>query len=192
MILPNATYKKVLAIIDVQPKTLRWEVALSTLEKIVSFVDAVEYDAYIIVKYYSPKSSMLYKQNDRSVSLDEAWCTDERILLKIQDSWKPCLNITKTKRSCFADHKEKIAEFLGQHKIEEIHFTWFDSNDCVLASAYDSLWCWYYSFVLEELTHHFSWVQELHDSAMILFRRQKMTNNSVHEKLWRIEIDFTP
>jgi nicotinamidase-related amidase len=72
----------------------------------------------------------------------------------------------KTTRSCFKGFDpEALKAFLRQRKIEEIHFVGFDINDCVLASAYEAIDSGYYSFILEELCHQQSGIQELVDAA---------------------------
>lgn len=62
MIIPKATAKQALCIIDVQPKTLIGKRPLALVQKMRKFMDIVPYDAYIVVEYHSPSSSSMSKQ----------------------------------------------------------------------------------------------------------------------------------
>jgi nicotinamidase-related amidase len=100
-------------------------------------------------------------------------------------------HVRKTTRSCFKGFDpEALKAFLRQRKIEEIHFVGFDINDCVLASAYEAIDSGYYSFILEELSHQQTGIQELADAALTIFRSQRMTNNSLHKKIRYKEVDL--
>ncbi len=190
MIIPKATSKQALFVIDVQPQTFEWDVAKEVTKKIRRFLDVCAYDAYVVVEYFADTGSMMFKQTDWAIGREEAWKTDAEILDWVKNK-EDVLYVQKTNRSCFAlENQEKILEFLKKNAIDEIHLVWFDINDCVLATLYGWLGCELYSYVLEELSHHFGWNEELRTSALNLFRHHHLTNNSLHPKIPYIDICF--
>ena len=190
MIIPKATSKQALCIIDVQPKTLVWEKSMNVVERICKYMDITTYDAYIVVEYSAPQSSMMYKQTDRTITKEDAWATDQEILHYLENKDNVCY-IEKTNRSCFAlENQDKILDFLKKNDIDEIHLVGFDVDDCVLASLYGWLGCNLYSFVLEELVHHHAYNEELCASALTIFRHHHLTNNSLHPKIPFVKIDL--
>ncbi|MEI8252951.1 MAG: hypothetical protein WCG25_04305 [bacterium] len=99
-------------------------------------MDIVPYDAYVVVEYYAPKDSMMFKQTDWTITKENAGHTDQSILDYFKNK-QNVLYIEKTNRSCFAlENQHKILSFLKKNKIEEIHLVGFDINDCVLATLY--------------------------------------------------------
>jgi hypothetical protein len=190
MIIPKATAKQALCIIDVQPKTLIWERPLELVKKIRKFMDIVPYEAYIVVEYNAPESCMMFKQTWWSITKEDAWPTDQNILDFVKNKKNVCY-IEKTDRSCFAlENQEKILKFLKENSIEEIHLVWFDTDDCVLATLYWWIGCWLYCYVLEELTNHHAYNEELYNSALTIFRHCHLSNNNIHPKISSIEINF--
>ncbi len=190
MIIPKATAKQALCIIDVQPKTLIWEQPLALIKKIRKFMDIVPYEAYIIVEYNAPESCMMFKQTWWSITKEEAWTTDKSILDFVKNKANTCY-IEKTDRSCFApENQKKILDFLKDNAIEEIHFVGFDTDDCVLSSLYWWISYWFYCYVLEELTNHHAYNEELYKAAITIFRNCHLSNNNIHPKIPSIEIDI--
>ena len=192
MIVPQIAKKRALFIIDVQTDTLKNDSALAIVDKIAAFLEKIDYDAYVVVEYSAPKSSMFYKQCGFELTKEEAGGTDCRIESFLQSCDANVLHVEKTGRSCFkGNHPESLTDFLGQYGIEEAHFVGFDINDCVLASAYDALDLGYYSFVLEELCHHHAGLDDLRETALKIFHRQEMTNNSLakHIPYEEVEVD---
>lgn len=189
MIVPEATEAKALFIIDAQPLTCSGKSPLSIMDKIARYIEKVPYDAYVLVEYHAPSSSMFYKQNDFLLSEESAGKTHTEILKALASHEDRLVRVRKTTRSCFkGENPEDLANFLKQKQIQEIHFSGFDINDCVLASAYDAVDLGYYSFVLEELCHHYAGIQNLYDAALTILHRQNMSNNSLHDKIRRKEV----
>jgi len=192
MIVPDATERKALFIIDVQPLTCKGDIPPAVTKDIVRYIKKTPYEAYILAEYYAPPSTMFYKQHDFTLSEEETGKTCETIRTALQPIQDLLFEIKKTTRSCFkSPDQEALQNFLEQKGIEEIHFVGFDINDCVLASAYEAIDSGYYSFVLEELCHQNSGIQELKDAALAIFRRQNMTNNSLHEKIGRKTVNLS-
>jgi nicotinamidase-related amidase len=191
MIIPDAAVTKALFIIDVQPLTLKGDLPAAVTEKIVRFIEKVRYDAYVLAEFHAPQSSMFYKQQGFTLSEEEAGRTGKQIANALKTHEDKLFHVRKSTRSCFKGFDpEGLKAFLRQRKIEEIHFVGFDINDCVLASAYEAIDSGYYSFILEELSHQQSGIQELADAALTIFRSQRMTNNSLHKKIIYKEVDL--
>jgi len=191
VIVPDAADRKALFVIDVQPLTCKGDVPPVITDKITRYIEKVPYDAYVLAEYHAPLRTMFYKQQGFSLTKEETGKTCASVMEVLKPYEAKVLHVQKTTRSCFrGDDLNNLQNFLTQRKIEEIHFVGFDINDCVLASAYDAIDLGYYSFVLEELCHHNSGIQELKDAALTIFHRQNMTNNCLHDKIGRKSIEL--
>jgi nicotinamidase-related amidase len=121
---------------------------------------------------------MFLKQNGFLKSRDEAGETAEEIRTTLVRRTKPHILVEKNTRSCFkAFNAAELTGFLKDHQIMEAHFIGFDINDCVLASAYDAVDLGYFTYVIEELCHHWEGNKLLKESAIAIYRRQNMSNN---------------
>ncbi len=191
MIIPDAAVTKALFIIDVQPLTLKGHLPTTVTERIFRFIEKVPYDAYVLAEYHAPQSSMFYKQGGFTLSEEETGRTSKRIANALKTRGDRLFHVRKTTRSCFKGlDPDGLKDFLRQRKIEEIHFAGFDINDCVLASACEAIDSGYYSFILEELSHQQSGIQELADAALTICRSMRMTNNSLDKKISYTEVDL--
>ena len=178
---PKSTRRKALLIIDVQPATLS-ERVLPLIEKMQAYIQLVEYDAYGVASYYADEDSMLFKQNSFSISRDKAGGVAPEILREVQKRSKPIIHIEKNVRSCFKGFaRNELSDFLAANLIKEVHLIGYDINDCVLASAYDAIDLNYYTYVIEELCHHWDGIEDLKQAALTVLRRQSLTNNSCKE-----------
>ncbi len=65
----------------------------------------------------------------------------------------------------------------------------YDINDCVLASAYDAIDRGLYTYVIEELSHHCDDSDELKNAALVVLRRQAMTNKSAKAPVEVVVLD---
>jgi len=70
--------------------------------------------------------------------------------------------------------------------IDEVHLAGFDINDCVLATAYDALDQGYFTFAIEECCGRTDSDRSVIDAALMVLRKQAMTNNS--NRLHSIEL----
>ncbi len=191
LIIPDAASRKALFIIDVQPATFKSELPLLITKQIVRFIEKVPYDAYVIAEYHAPPQAMFGKENDYVLAEQETGQTCDSVVKAVAPYQDVLLRIRKTNRSCFKGTDAlALQDFLAQKEIEEIHFTGFDINDCVLASAFEAIDSGFYSFILEELCHHNSGIETLKDAALTIFHRQNMTNHSLKDKINRKVIDL--
>lgn len=176
---PASTKNRALIVVDVQPKTLTVDSTQSTVDLIVRFIRATEYELYIVATYDAPTDSMLYKQSQWSLTSEEAGSTASEIIQEITTKKTKTLQVTKSVRSVLkCRQKELLQDTLKEHCIEEIHLVWFDINDCVLATAYDSIDSGYFTYVIEECCNCYNANKIVIDAATLVLREQNMTNHS--------------
>lgn len=179
--IPHTARRKALLLIDVQPGTLSAGV-MPLVEQICSFVDATEYDGYVQVSYHAGENSMLARQGHFTISKEKAGGVAPDLKKRVAEKSRPVLEVEKDVRSCFKGfHKNALQNFLEERSIAEVHLVGYDINDCVLASAYDAIDQGYFTYVIEELCHHWDGLEELKEAAIKILRRQSMTNNSSKE-----------
>lgn len=175
--IPSSKRRKALFVIDVQPATLV-QAAKELIRSMVRMIDQTEYDAYVEANYFADEQSMFFKQNGFLLNRAEAGQTAPEIKTVLSSKAAPHILVEKNTRSCFkAANAEELHSFLKQHQVEEVHFIGYDINDCVLASAYDAIDLGYFSYVIEELCHHWEANEILKECAIAIYRRQNMSNN---------------
>ena len=76
---------------------------------------------------------------------------------------------------------------MKEGNIEEIHIVGTETNDCVLASAYESFDLGFFTYVIEECCQSGT-ADEFHKKGLDILRKQCITNNSCIEKIDFIEI----
>jgi nicotinamidase-related amidase len=191
IVCPVSSRKKALILVDVQPQTLQGDQAQKTLNVIYNFLEATQYDAYVVAEYYADEDSMMFKQSGHLISREDAGSTDIKIIDSVNGKGKPQINLIKTTKSCFkSENSKEFLDFLTQHKIEELHMVGFDINDCVLATVYDANDLGYFSFVIEEASHNYGSNEVLKTAALEILHRQNLTNNSLKGFIDRVEIIF--
>lgn len=146
MKIPNTWRKKALFIIDIQDWFIidRNKYIIENIKKIISKID---FDLIIYSISYNKKWSLWFNQ---------AWwfeeCEDNETIPEIKNILENKDNVFKVKKLSRSIWKadENIKPLLNENKIEEIHICWLVSNDCVMASTFESIDNWYYTFVIEE------------------------------------------
>ncbi len=186
MLVPQASEGAALAIIDVQPNTLKGGPARAVLERICRYVETVPYKAYVVAEFSAPEDSMFFRQRGILKPADQTGATDPRIIAHLDRVQPPQLRLHKTTRSMFkGPQAAELADFLKAQSITELHFVGYDISDCVLASAYDAVDLGYYAFVLEELCHHHLSMDNLKKAATAIFRREQMSNHNLNDQIAR-------
>lgn len=170
--------KKALFVIDAQPATLVEETK-KLIPEIAAFITSSAYDAYIETTYYADEHSMFYKQGGFLLSQEDAGLTAAPIKSALKAKLNPHFFVSKTTRSCFKAHNSgELLEFLNRNQIEETHFVGFDINDCVLASAYESIDLGFFTYVIDHLCHHWEGDEILKVAAQEILKRQSMLMKS--------------
>jgi len=183
MKIPNTKRKKALFIIDVQKSFIidRNKYIIPNIEKIVKNID---YDLIISSITYNEKNS----QWDKQIWWLEMQWIKEDIIPELKEvlNNKNHIKVEKLTRSIFkAD--TNILELLKKKKIEEIHLVWYETNDCVMASCFESIDLWFYSFVIEEACETRTTASN-HKKAIDILKYLNLTNNS--KFVWHNSINY--
>lgn len=172
MFIPQTGRKKALFIVDVQTGFII-ERNKYIIPNIIKLIEEWNYDLIVYSIQYNDENSLWYKQI--------WWC--EQILetdtiQEIKDAliWRKNLKVNKLSRSVFKCD-ENLKEVLWENKIKEIHICWYESNDCVFATAQESFDLWYFTFVIEEATETRT-TQVNHTYAINMLNYLNLTNNS--------------
>lgn len=182
MIIPNSSRKKALVIVDVQPDFIDTRNEY-IIENIVTLVEKVEYDMYVEAVFHTEPNSIWKKQTNYECLKSQNTCS----VVKIQESleWFKAIKIQKQTKSIFKWDID-ILSLLKQNEIEEIHFVWVETNDCIMASVYESFDLGFFSYAIEECCE---WPNnKLHKEWINVMRRVKVTNNSIVEDIDTITI----
>jgi nicotinamidase-related amidase len=118
---------------------------------------------------------------------DAAGPSDPTIIAAVMSKGKPVTQVAKTVRSVFRGQKTNdVTDFLDRCEIDEVRLAGFDVNDCVLGTAYDALDQGYLTFATEESYGRTDSDRSMIDAALMVLRKQAMTNNS--NRLGSIEL----
>ncbi len=169
--IPKSKHKRALFLIDLQHGLMKhWD--KSVIKNIQTLLDQENYDVYVEATFLCKKGSLRYNQRKWSFRW-EPMIPEIKMMLEN----KKVIHIKKETSSIFKGNK-KLLPILRKNNIKEIHLIGFDTNDCVLASAQESLDYNFYTYVIEECVGS-SGGKKIHESAMHLLRYFQMTNHSV-------------
>lgn len=183
MKIPITWRKKALLIIDVQQSFIipRNEKIIEKINRIILWV---EYDIIVATITYNEKWSLWEKQIWWTELFDSKEEVDKSIFTSLKG--KNSIILTKLTRSAFkADSSLEL--ILQQNDIEEVHIVWYESNDCVFATALESIDLWFYTFVIEEAVETRT-TEANHIHALSILNYLNLTNNS--KFVWSKETDF--
>lgn len=180
--------KKALIIVDVQPIFLN-KANVHILKSISERINTVPYDFYINAVFYADKDSIWKKQTDWSVPKKEA--KTEKSIKKLLDKKENILNVTKQTKSVFKGYPEfrkgsyfkvdnslcDVHGALHQNDIEEVHIIGLDTNDCVLATAYEAFDLGFHTYVIENCVQS-SEGNAIHSKAIDILRHVDLTKKS--------------
>jgi len=183
MKIPNSNRKKALFIIDVQ-KSFIINRNKYIIPKIQKIIENINYDLIISSITYNKENS----QWDKQIWWTEMQWIKEDIIPEL--AWilenKNHIKVEKLTRSIFkAD--TNILEILKKEKIEEIHIVWYETNDCVMASCFESIDLDFYTFVIEEACETRTTASN-HTKAIDILNYLNLTNNS--NFVWKEKTDF--
>ena len=171
MRIPDTKRKKALIVVDMQPAFIK-DHNSHIIPKVRALIQNVAYDAYVEAVFSAEKGSLWDTQQDWTCPEGEDTHTVDEIK-KLLDSKSP-LKVHKHTRSVFRGNQDVVA-FLKEKGIEEVHLVGTETNDCVLATAFDSFDSGFPVYVLEECCE--SATKGRHQMGLDLLRLQGMTNN---------------
>ncbi len=183
MKVPISNRMKALVIIDVQPAFLNNR-NRNIVENIIRLINGVKYDLYVEAVFHAEKDSLWDKQQNWICPKDDQSHTVDELREEIKDM--NVIRIEKKTKSVFKGNKD-LFKVLKEKNIEELHIVGTETNDCVLASAYESFDLGFFTYVIEECCQSRS-SDELHQKGLDLLRKQHSTNNSCIEEVEVIDI----
>lgn len=177
--------RKALIIVDVQPIFLNKK-NKHVLKNISETIKLGTYDLYINAVFYADKDSIWQKQTKWSVPQKEA--KTEPSIQKLLDKKENVVNVAKQTKSVFKGFPPfrptshfvnggflgDIEGVLNHNDIEEVHIIGLDTNDCVLATAYEAFDLGFFTYVIEECTQS-SEGNEIHSKAIDLLKHVGLT-----------------
>lgn len=162
--------KKALIIVDVQPAfiTKRNEYVV---ENIMSLLRKTPYDLYVESIFHAERGSLWDTQTGWICPKDKNFHTDARILRVLKG--KRVVHVEKETKSVFKGSKD-LKKFLRDRGIKEVHIVGYDTNDCVLATAYEAFDLGFFTYVIEGCVESSS-TKALHKNALTLLRHLSLT-----------------
>lgn len=130
---------------------------------------------YIEATFHAEKGSLWDIQQNWICPKGEKTRTVEDISKQLENFG--AVRVEKETKSIFKGDKN-VASILREKNITEVHVVGLDTNDCVLATAYESFDLGFITYVIEECCQSSS-SEELHKHAIAILRGQNMTNNSM-------------
>ena len=168
---PDTKRKKALIVVDLQPAFIK-DHNSHIIPKVKALLEQVEYDAYVEAVFSAEKGSLwdiqqkwICPEGGNTHSVDE--------IRELLDSKEP-LKVHKHTRSVFRGDQDVLA-YLKEKGIGEVHLVGTETNDCVLATAFDAFDSGLPVYVLEECCE--SATEGRHQMGLDLLRLQGMTNN---------------
>lgn len=171
MKLPHTGRKKALIVVDLQPAFVKKHNA-HIIPKVEALLQKVEYDAYVEAVFSAEKGSLWDIQQEWICPVGEDTHTVEGVK-ELLASKNPLI-VHKHTRSVFRGDQD-VTTFLRKHNIEEIHLVGTETNDCVLATAFDAFDSGFPVYVLEECCE--AATEGRHQMGLDILRLQGMTNN---------------
>ena len=177
MKIPNSGRRKALILVDIQPAFLKSH-NRSVLAKIQNLLKQVTYDLYIECVFFAEKGSIWDVQTNWICPRGKRTATVKEIKSFLP---KNTIRIEKMAKSAFKGNVP-LQSVLNKKGIKEVHIVGLDTNDCVLATAYESFDLGFFTYVIEDCCAS-SGPAALHKHAVALLRHLSLTNNAVHENI---------
>ena len=172
MKIPKSNRKKALILVDVQPDFV-YKRKTNTVRNIQDLLKSVKYEAYVECIFHAEKGSLWDKETGWTLPKNKKFHTVGDILKLLPED---TIHIEKTTKSAFKGNKN-IEIFLKKKGIKEVHIVGFDTNDCVLATAYESFDLGFFTYVIEECVQSSS-SNKINEHALNLLRHVNLTNKS--------------
>lgn len=166
--------QKALIIVDVQEGFLternRW--IIPNIQKAIREDD---YDLYIEAVFHADPGSLWDKQTGWTFPLSPT-VPEVKELLPSET-----IRVVKTTKSAFGGDKD-ISAILKEKSVDEVRIIGLDTNDCVMATAFNSFDAGFETYVLEDCTES-SDDGSLRAAAIKILRNVNLTNKSRINKL---------
>lgn len=161
--------KRALILIDIQPAFINKR-NKKIIKNIQNLLKTKKYDLYIESVFHAEKDSIWNKQTKWFLPKNKNTHTLNEILSLLPQE---TIHIEKSTKSVFKGNKNLLS-ILKRNKIEEVHIVGLDTNDCVLATAYESFDLGFFTYVIESCCDSSS-SKELHKEGINLLRHVSLT-----------------
>lgn len=168
---PTDQTDRALIVVDIQKPFINERtdyVASNTLK----VLESIEYRQYFNVKFHCRKGSIWDRQ--QGFSLEKSVPADNKLDKRLKEL--EAIVVEKEFKSAFKG-SPCIKTILESGNLKEVHIAGLDTDDCVLATAYEAFDNNFLTCVLEECCQS-STSNALHLSALAILREQKLTNHS--------------
>jgi nicotinamidase-related amidase len=179
----DSNRRKALIVVDVQPSFLcpRNEYIVNN---ILALVDAVTYDLYVEATFHAEEGSLWNTQQHWICPVGKQTETIPQLAETLRRY--NAVKVSKVTKSVFKGDKE-VLNLFNRKGIQEVHVVGLETNDCVLATALESFDFGFVTYVIEECCQSSS-LDELHQDALKILRRQNMTNGSCIESVAFVDV----
>ncbi len=125
------------------------------------------YDLYIEATFHADPGSLWDKQTEWTFPY-EPTMPDIKSLIP-----ERAVQVIKATKSVFGGDKD-VVKILKENDIEEVHIIGLDTNDCVMATAFDAFDAGFFTYVIEDCTES-SNGSHLRDTALEILRNVDLT-----------------
>ena len=171
MRIPDSGRKKALIVVDLQPAFLQKH-NQHIVPHTVALLKQVTYDAYVEAVFSAEKGSIWDEQQEWTSPRNAETYTVNEVKAWLAD--KEPLKVDKQTRSVFQGDKD-VATWLKEKEIEEVHVVGTETNDCIMATAFDAFDAGCLTYIIEECCE--SATEGRHQMGVDILRLQGMTNN---------------
>lgn len=170
LLIPHPNKKRALFVVDVQKGFITEENAC-VIPNIQKVIQDGGYELFVEATFHADKGSIWDRQMEWTFNY-ELTLPEIKALLPEEKT----IVVVKTTKSVFPAALE-LARTLQDKGIEEVHIIGFDTNDCVLATAFDAFDKGFITYVIEEAVGS-SNSEDLSQKTLALLREVEMTNHS--------------
>jgi nicotinamidase-related amidase len=171
MRIPNSGKKKALIVVDMQPAFIQPH-NKHIVSNTAVLLQKVSYAAYVEAVFSAEKGSIWDEQQEWICPKNTDTRTVDEVKALLAD--KSPLRVDKQTRSVFQGNKE-VVTWLKEKGIEEVHLVGTETNDCVMATAFDAFDAGFLTYIIEECCE--SATEGRHQMGVDILRLQGMTNN---------------
>lgn len=183
MKIPWSDRKKALIVVDVQPGFMnkRNSYIIGPIKKLIK---ETKYDFYVESIFHAEKGCIWDVQTRWTLPKDGNFKTVDELLPLLTS--RSALHLEKETKSAFKGKPDLHAE-LKKQGIQELHLVGVDTNDCVLATAFEGFDFGYFTYVIEECTESSS-SEKMNEVGLQVLQHLNLTNNTCVEKVkfWEV------
>lgn len=171
MKIPITNRKRALIVVDLQPAFIK-DHNSHIVPRVRKLIENVPYDAYVEAVFSAEKGSLWDVQQQWYAPKDEQTHTVDEVrdVLRLKNP----LQVHKHGRSVFEGDQD-LTGYLQNKGIEEVHLVGTETNDCVMATAFNAFDKGLAVYILEECCE--SATEGRHQMGLDILRIQGMSNN---------------